>query len=161
MRTEKIGPEHARALGRLEAEIYPPGFCLGWRDFKEDLEDAETDGSNFSFGLFEESEMVGYLVAYGDGCQIYISDIAILPYNRAGDSAAQLVAVFLQSAREAGLPFYAECRMTAWKFIQGHLRLFRQYGFTLADRQLLPGYNNGEDHWKVVFEPRSIDAGAA
>jgi N-acetylglutamate synthase-like GNAT family acetyltransferase len=153
MRVQKIGPEHARALGRLEAEIYPTGFCLGWQDFREDLEKAEADGGNFSFGLFEgEDHMVGYLIAYLDEEMIYVSDFAILPDYRAKETVTALLAEFLRAASEAGLQFYAECRESTRDVCTKHPRFFRRFGYELVESRVLPSYNNGEDHWRARFE---------
>lgn len=128
---KKIGPEHAQALGRLEAEIYPPAFCLGWQDFNEDLEQAEYKNKNFSFGSFEGNEIVGYLIAYIQNQEIFVSDLAILPQFRVGRNLVMLLTAFLQAASQTKLPIVAECRENSHNLSLCE-NFFGKFGYTLV-----------------------------
>lgn len=152
MLVKKIGPEFASSIGRIEAQVYPPAFQLGSEDFREDLEEAEKDGNNFSFGIFQNSEMVGYLVAYKEGQKIYISDFAVLSACRTCEVIIALQSAFLKSASQAGLPFRAECRESTKQICLTHSDFFRANGYQLKSCQLLRCYNGGEDHWRIEFE---------
>lgn len=149
MEVRKIGPEYARTLGRLEAEIYPPEFCLGWQDFLEDLQEAESENGNFSFGLFEEGQMVGYLVAYREDNHIFVSDLAILPFYRV-KSLVALLSSFFNAASKTKLLINADCRENSYRVCQ-HQKFFRQFGYILAYSRTVAPYN-GEISWEVRFD---------
>lgn len=150
MRIKKIGPEQALALGRLEANVYPPFLCLGWQDFKEDLEQAEAKKENFSFGLFQGEEIVGYLVAYVEDGEIFVSDLAVLPSYRVAKNLAALLMAFFQAVSPLGLPIVAECRQSSFGVCAKHPRFFRQFGYRLAHSR--KGSYCGEPQWEIRFE---------
>lgn len=151
MDIKKIGSEFTRTLGRLEAEIYPPAFCLGWQDFKEDLEEAEANGGNYSFGLFHQEKLVGYIVAYRQGDGVFISDLAFLPKQRAGRNVAALLKVFFQAVAAARLPIYAECRKDSFRLCTEHPEFFRTFGFVLSKQEPTALYG-GENGWAVRLD---------
>jgi len=151
MEVRKIGPEHARALGRLEAKIYPPKFCLGWQDFESDMTEAEARNGNLSFGIFKGSEIVGYTVAYIEDGEIYVSDLAILPNHRADRNLAALLAAFFQAAAEFRLPIKAECRECSYRVCINHPRFFRKFGYALTEHGPSTFWN-GEPNWEVRFD---------
>lgn len=152
MLVKKIGSEFAHSIGQIEAQVYPPAFRLGTEDFRQDIEEAEEEGGNFSFGLFQESEMSGYLVAYREGSRIYISDFAVLSEFRKREAIVALQEKFLQAASQADLPFCAECRESTKQICLEHPEFFRSYGYQRKSCQLLRRYNGGEDHWRIEFE---------
>lgn len=148
MNVQKIGPEYARTLGRLEAEVYPPDFCLGWRDFKEDLEEAESCGENYSFGLFHEGRLVGYIVAYVEDGDIFVSDLAILPDYRVG--LRRLFVKFLQEVSKTKLNIVAGCRESSWKVCKDHSAFYAAFGYQLADVEATR--YAGEPSWEIKFQ---------
>jgi hypothetical protein len=148
---KKIGPEHARDLGRLEAEIYPSQFCLGWQDFEEDLKSAESEGRNFSFGLFKGSELVGYITAYRVRNRIFVSDFAFLPNFRVGRMIWVLLVKFLQAASTVMLPIYAECRKESFRLCTRHPDFFKKFGYVLTKEQAKLPYG-GEPSWAIRLE---------
>lgn len=61
--------EHAPQLARLGADAYPASFSLSSADIAETLSDVP-EAENFSFGLFVDGEMFGYLLCWVDSSQV-------------------------------------------------------------------------------------------
>lgn len=60
----RIAVNDAEAIAKLEAAVYPPHLRAGERQLRLDMEDAEWKYSNFGFGLFDDSELVGVMLVY-------------------------------------------------------------------------------------------------
>jgi Acetyltransferase (GNAT) domain len=87
----ELTPDDARAIGRLEAQFHGRELADGVEGHRRYLTEALAEGVNLSFGVFDDSRLVGYLLCYGfepssfpdeEGDALYIEDIAILPEFR-------------------------------------------------------------------------------
>ncbi len=84
-----IGSKHAKRIQRLQRRLFPPELRESFQEIREILLNTEQDMvCNLSFGVFDDTEMVGYVFAYveteslfyqRDEEVIYIKEIALLP----------------------------------------------------------------------------------
>jgi len=87
----ELTPDDARAIGRIEALFHGRELADGAEGHRRYLTEALAEGVNLSFGVFDGSRLVGYLLCYGfeptafpdeEGEALYVEDIAILPEFR-------------------------------------------------------------------------------
>ena len=87
----ELTPADAPAIGRIEARFHGRELADGADGHRRYLSQAVADGVNLSFGVFDDSRLVGYLLCYGfeptafpdeEGDALYVEDIAILPEFR-------------------------------------------------------------------------------
>ncbi len=83
-------PDDAPAVARIEAR-YHGLLADGVEGHRRYLTEAAAEGANLSFGLFDDDQLVGYLLCYGfsptifpgeTGEALYVEDIAVLPRYR-------------------------------------------------------------------------------
>ncbi len=82
----------AEQIAALEASYAPKELLVGVDFLRSELESAIRHGVNLSFGVFDDEELVGYLLAFGDdkslfpgplqGSVIYIEDLMVKPPYR-------------------------------------------------------------------------------
>jgi len=159
----KLEPSDAEKLGKLEAIVYKdiPGFINGPEDFFNDLDEAESEFGNFSVGIFEGSDLIGYLVGFNDQSEFdndeiaYISDIAVLPKYQKTRAAFRLLKEFVDLVKihPSIDVIEAECREYSYQLIRDHLDLLEKMGYQISRSQLLEEYNEDEDHYWVRLEP--------
>ena len=87
----ELNPADAPDIGRVEALFHSRELADGAEGHRKYLEEAQAEGVNLSFGLFDDGNLVGYLLSYGfepsgfqdlAGEAIYVEDIAVLPRYR-------------------------------------------------------------------------------
>jgi hypothetical protein len=84
-----IGSKHAKRIQRLQKQLFPPDLRESLQEIREILRNTEQHlVCNLSFGLFDNTDMVGYVFAYVESESlfyqreeevIYIKEIALLP----------------------------------------------------------------------------------
>lgn len=87
-----LQPEDAPAIAKLEAGLHEADRCDGAENIRLYLENAESEDSNFSVGIFSEEQLVGYILClecvYSEFSEfageqvIYLEDAAVLPAYR-------------------------------------------------------------------------------
>lgn len=78
----------AKRIARLEAKIYPSAYCLGWQDFMEDI---VCHDECLAYIAVRNGKDVGYVMAYVEDGNVYVSDIAILPKHRSSTVTVELL----------------------------------------------------------------------
>lgn len=159
----KLEPSDAETIGELEALVYESnqGFINGPEDFFEDLEQAESESGNFSVGIFEGNELIGYLVAFNDDSEshddevAYISDIVVHPKYQKSRATFRLLKEFVDMVKTHPSidVIEAECRENSYRLIQDHSKLLEKFGYQITNSELLEEYNEDEDHYWVRLEP--------
>jgi CelD/BcsL family acetyltransferase involved in cellulose biosynthesis len=134
----ELTPDDARAIGRIEALFHGRELADGVEGHRRYLTEALAEGVNLSFGVFEDSRLVGYLLCYGfeptafpdeEGDALYVEDIAILPEFR-----RLLPSLFKRMSTEARRHFpeaalEAHARETIFQIWHKHPTFFARAGY--------------------------------
>ena len=92
MRIVRLTPEDAERINALAERHYKSELALSKDEIEENLKTAESEEGNFSFGLEENRELVGYLLAWLEESRIegrkesvvLVDDLVVEPHARHG-----------------------------------------------------------------------------
>jgi CelD/BcsL family acetyltransferase involved in cellulose biosynthesis len=139
-----LGSRHAKLIQRLQKRMFAP-------DLREDLEEiteilVNTEKHlvcNFSFGLFDDSKMVGYMFAYVESTSlyhereedvVYLKEIVLLP-GYEGMLLRLFTKLFQQwSAFAPNTPLEAHVLDDSLRNWKRMVRIFRYYGLSLSSK---------------------------
>ena len=131
----------AKRMGRLETLIYPESFQNGSEDFLSDLREYS---DHLAYIHQVDGKDVGYLFAYREGNEIYVSDIAVLPNYRGHTVSEALVREFLTWTRHGDI-IHAECRT----FSVGLAKRYSDYLEVVSEESFED--DRGETMFDVVY----------
>ena len=151
MYVDVLRKEYLPAVAKLEKKSYPAELVLGLQNFEEDYENYGL--RSFSRCIFENGELVCYIVAYRVGvmseeCPVYISDINC-PNPRY--LKRLLLNFFYAAKRSRGSIFRAEMRENSYRLL---LNREKRHGnvIQILEQKESPGYYpNGETAHCVTF----------
>ena len=152
MYVDVLRKEYLPAVAKLEKKSYPAELVLGLQNFEEDYENYGL--RSFSRCIFENGELVCYIVAYRVGvmseeCPVYISDINC-PNPRY--LKRLLLNFFYAAKRSRGSIFRAEMRENSYRLL---LNREKRHGnvIQILEQKESPGYYpNGETAHCVTFK---------
>ena len=161
----ELNPADASDIGRVEALFHSRELSDGAEGHRKYLEEAQAEGVNLSFGLFEDGNLVGYLLSYGfepsgfqdlAGEAIYVEDIAVLPRYR-----RLLPLLFKRLANDVrkyfpGAPFEAHAVASIFSIWQKHAPFFSGLGFPLSRHRDTGEILNGQVRYLIRWEPADI-----
>ena len=154
----ELTPADAPAIGRIEGRFHGRELADGAEGHRRYLSQALAEGVNLSFGVFEDSRLVGYLLCYGfeptafpdeEGDALYVEDIAILPEFR-----RLLPSLFKRLSTEAKRNFpdaalEAHARESIFRIWHKHPSFFARAGFPVV-RHMDSGQVIGDEPRYVV-----------
>lgn len=162
-KVQKLTKKFASDIASVEKIVYAdqPDLINGEEDFFDDLQEAEQEGGNFSHGVYDGDNLIGYLIGFKDESEMnedeevaYISDMAILPEYRKGMVAAKLLKAFANETAKKGMSIEAECREESFKMLKNS-RFIKKLGYCFTKSQKLPNYNAEEDFYWVRLDRES------
>lgn len=139
-----VGAAEAKDIHRLQERLFPPELREGLTEITEILESTESHlVCNLSFGLYDDTRMVGYVFAYVESTSlfhdreeevVYIKEVALLPgYERMLRRLFEKL--FLQwSAFTPRIALEAHVLADSLRNWRRMVRVFRHYGLTLSTR---------------------------
>ena len=138
-----LGSEDAKAIHRLQKRLFPSALQEPEEEIRQILLNTEEHMvCNFSFGLFDDMRMVGYVFAWVETESlvysrpeevVYIKEVGLLPgYERQlGPMLRKLRDQW--EAYSPGIPFEAHVLPELLVVWQRLVRFFRRFGFTISD----------------------------
>lgn len=137
-----IGSKHAKKIWRLQKRLFSPELRESLQEIREILVNTEQHMvCNLSFGLFDNTDMVGYVFAYVESESlfyqreeevIYIKEIALLPAYETYFRRICFKLYKQWSAFTPNMPLEAHAMQESLEVWQRLIRLFRYFGLTLT-----------------------------
>ncbi|QUH22109.1 hypothetical protein [Alkaliphilus sp. B6464] len=141
MKVRKLNIKDLNSVSKLESEIYPEEFRLGYYDYLHDFKTYE----NYSCGVFKDNKLIGYVIIYKDGSSYYISDLVCM-------KPLELMTLLLVAFNniDSDSIFAAELRSNSYKLLKNISRKFKEAINFIKDIKM-PKYYHGEDGYDVLF----------
>jgi hypothetical protein len=155
-------PEDAPAVARIESRAHDRSLTDGPDEHRERLTAALAESSNLSFGVFDDDELVGYVLCYGfeptafadeQGNVLYVEDAAITPEYR--PALPRLLKRFARHihAYFPGVWIEAHAFERVLPIWRRHDGLFARHGFRFRRCEKTGELLHGQARYALRWEP--------
>ena len=158
----RLGPDDAEALVAIEKE-YPRGHQEGLEKIRHKLKLLDSSEYSFAWGLFEEGQLVAYVIAYPgkssiesreDESIIFIDDLYVAPDH--AQLLYRLLKVLqfdLKEAKLGHLHLEGLSRRSFFRLVEEHPYVFRRLGYEVVGSYAYWDKKAGEEMFFARYAP--------